>query len=209
MAVNYKFQSKIYKFLDIFFFGDNPNNPRYILSNKIQNIDAKLLEIAVGTAKNSILVAKQNPKISIIGLDLSEEMLKIARNNIKKEKVENVELIKMDGTEMAFENETFEYIIISLLLHEIPENISNKILHECLKVLKQNGKLYIIEWEKPKNMFQKIMFSMNMLFEPKECKIFLNKDLNKYFFENGFNIKTTEYGNYSKVIELEKSATST
>jgi ubiquinone/menaquinone biosynthesis C-methylase UbiE len=209
MAISYKFQSKIYGLLDIFLFRNNSSNPRYILLNKIQNTNLKLLEVAVGTAKNSILLAKHNPKMSIIGIDLSDEMLKIAQNNVKKEKIENVELLKMDGANMEFENESFDFIVISLLLHEIPEKIADIILKKCLSVLKQKGKLYVIELEEPKKLLQKIIFFGNKLFEPKEYKVFMKKDLDKYFLKNGFQIKTVEYGNYSKVIELEKSATST
>jgi ubiquinone/menaquinone biosynthesis C-methylase UbiE len=205
MLVSYKFQSKIYGLLDIIYFRNNPNNPRNILLSKIKNMDSKLLEIAVGTAKNSILIAKQNPKIDIIGIDLSEEMLEIARSKIRKEHIENIELIKMNGTDMAFRNETFDFIIVSLLLHEIPENVSNIILHECIKVLKNNGKLYVIEWGEPKKIFQKIIFSTIKPFEPKEFKVFMKKDLNKYFKENGFEINSIEYGDYSKVIELVKN----
>jgi demethylmenaquinone methyltransferase/2-methoxy-6-polyprenyl-1,4-benzoquinol methylase len=179
------------------------------LVNKIPDNDSKLLEIAIGTGKNSILLAKNKPKINIIGIDLSDEMLKIAKNNIMKEKIKNIELMKMDGTNMTFRDETFDFITISLLFHELPEQVANKILSECIKKLKHNGKLYILEWEEPKKIIQKIMFLPIKIFEPKEYKIFMKKDLNAYFDKNGFQIKSIEYGNYSKVIELSKSTNST
>jgi len=211
MSISYKIISKFYGLLDKIYFKNNCNNPRYILLNKIPNNDSKLLEIAVGTAENSILIAKNKLKINIIGIDLSDDMLKIAKNNILKESIKNIELIKMDGTNITFENSLFDYIVISLLLHELPESIANKLLKECQKVLKPDGKLYIIEWEKPKKINQKILFSIIDFMEPfanNEYKIFMEKDLNKYFQENGFKINTIEYGDYSKVIELLKSATS-
>jgi demethylmenaquinone methyltransferase/2-methoxy-6-polyprenyl-1,4-benzoquinol methylase len=212
MSVSYTLISKFYGLLDKIYFKNNCNNPRFILTNKISNKNSKLLEIAIGTAENSILLAKQKSNIKIIGIDLSKEMLEIAQNKIKNEKIENIELIKMDAMNMAFDKETFDFIIISLLLHEIPENIANKILNECIKILKLDGKLYIIEWEEPKKINQKIKFSLIKLMEPfanKEFKIFMKKDLNKYFLKNGFEIKSIEYGDYSKVIELIKSATCT
>jgi demethylmenaquinone methyltransferase/2-methoxy-6-polyprenyl-1,4-benzoquinol methylase len=205
MSVSYKNKSKIYRLLDIIYFKNNSRNPRYILTNKIPNNDSKILEIAVGTAENIILLAKLKPKNHIIGIDLSEDMLEIARNNILKEKIQNIELIKMDGMNIKFDSKTFDFIIISLLLHEISENIANKILDECIKILKPNGKLYVLEWEEPKKIIQKIIFLIIKLFEPKEYKMFMKKDLNKYFLNNDFTINDIEYGNYSKVIELEKS----
>jgi demethylmenaquinone methyltransferase/2-methoxy-6-polyprenyl-1,4-benzoquinol methylase len=212
MFISYAFISKFYGLLDKVYFRNNCNNPRFILLNKIPNYDSKLLEIAIGTAENSILLAKQKPSINILGIDLSKEMLEIAQNKIKKEKIANIELIKMDAMNIIFDNETFDYIIISLLLHEIPENISDRILNECIKKLKSNGKLYVIEWEEPKKFIQKIMFLIIKLMEQlanKEFKIFMKKDLNKYFLKNGFQIKSIEYGDYSKIIELIKSTTCT
>ena len=212
MSISYNVISKFYGLLDKIYFKDKQKNPRYILSNKIQNNDLNLLEIAVGTAENIILIAKQNPKLNIIGIDLSEQMLKIAQNKITKDNINNVELIKMDATNMTFDNKTFDYIIISLLLHELKEEISNKILNQCLKILKNNGKIYVIEWNYPKKLSQKIKFSMINFLEPftnKDFTQFVKKDFYEYFGKNGFQIKGIEYGDYTKIMELEKSATST
>jgi demethylmenaquinone methyltransferase/2-methoxy-6-polyprenyl-1,4-benzoquinol methylase len=208
VIISYKIISKFYGLLDLIYFRNSCKNPRYILSTKIPNDSSKILEIATGTAKNIILLGEQKPKLGIIGIDLSEEMLNIARNRITKKKINNIELIKMDGIKIAFNDKTFEYIIISLLLHELIEDIANKILRECCRVLKHDGKILVLEWEKPQKIIQKILFFITTVFEPKAFKHFMKKDLEKYFLNNGFKINSIEYGNYSKVIELIKDATS-
>ena len=207
MAVSYKLLSKTYGLLDIIYFKNN--SPRLILMNKIPNGEYKILEIEIGTAENSIILAKNKPKLKILGIDLSDEMLEIANNRVIENNIKNIELIKMDGTNIKFDKNAFDFIIISLLLHELTEGVANKILKECKNVLKQNGKIYVLEWENPKKIIQKIIFSVIKLLEPKEYKHFMKKDLNKYFYKNGFQIKNIEYGDYSKVIELGKSETST
>ena len=204
MSISYKIISKFYGLLDIIYFKNNLKNPRLIILNKIKNSDSMLLEIAVGTAKNSILLAKNDPNLKIIGIDLSEQMLKIARKLVTKENIPNIEFMKMDGTNLQFNKETFDYIIVSLLLHELTEDVSDKIFNGCLNVLKNDGKIYILEWEEPKKILQKIMFLMIKLIEPKEYKHFMAKDLDKYFSKNGFKINSIEYGDYSKVMELMK-----
>ena len=208
MLISYKIQSKIYGLLDIIYFRKKSLNPRYMLINKIPNNNLNILEIAVGTAKNSILLAENKPNVKITGIDLSKEMLKIAQKTIKKNNISNIELLTMDGTNMTFENETFDFIIVSLLLHELPENLSDRVLYECSRVLKNKGKIYVIEWERPKKIIEKILFFTIELFEPRNFRQFLAKDLNEYFNKNGLRIETTEYGDYSKVMELSKSATS-
>jgi demethylmenaquinone methyltransferase/2-methoxy-6-polyprenyl-1,4-benzoquinol methylase len=204
MAVSYKIISKFYGLLDIIYFRNNSNNPRNLILQKIPNENKKILEIAVGTAMNSILIAKNRPKVIIVGIDLSEEMLDIAKNKVKKNRIQNIEFAKMDGGMMTFENEAFDFIIVSLLLHELREDITNNLLKECYKVLKQDGKIFILEWEEPKKIIQKVLFSIIKLLEPREYKIFMKKDLNKYFSKNSFKINEIEYGDYSKVIELIK-----
>ncbi|MDR0912307.1 MAG: class I SAM-dependent methyltransferase [Methanobrevibacter sp.] len=205
MANSYNIVSKIYGLLDILFF--HKNSPRNILLSKIPNKEYKILEIAIGTAENSILLLKNNPQLKITGIDSSEDMLKIAKSNIDKHNIKNIELIKMDGTNMQFENETFDFIIISLLLHELTEVESNKILKGCMEILKNNGKILILEWEYPKKLIQKILFSVMSLLEymaNKEFNQFMKKDLNEYFKKNGLIISNIDYGNYTKVIELKK-----
>jgi demethylmenaquinone methyltransferase/2-methoxy-6-polyprenyl-1,4-benzoquinol methylase len=167
----------------------------------------KVLEIAVGTAENSILLAKNKPNVHITGIDISESMLNIARNIINKESLKNITLIKMDASNMIFENASFDVIIISLLLHELTENTANKILQQCLHVLKNDGKIFILEWEYPKKILQKVLFSVINLLEPlenKEYKQFMKKDLHLYFNQNGLRINNIDYGDYTKIIELEK-----
>jgi demethylmenaquinone methyltransferase/2-methoxy-6-polyprenyl-1,4-benzoquinol methylase len=200
MSVSYKLISKFYGLLDIIYF--RKNTPRKIILNKISNENMNLLEIAVGTAENIILFGENRPNLNITGIDISMDMLEIARKKIEKKNIKNIKIMKMDALNLDFQNKTFDLIIISLLFHEIPENISNKILSQCKNVLKNNGSIYILEWEKPKKILQRILFFVIELMEPKEFKIFMKKDLREYFNKIGLKIKSIEYGDYSKVIEL-------
>jgi demethylmenaquinone methyltransferase/2-methoxy-6-polyprenyl-1,4-benzoquinol methylase len=202
MAISYKIISKFYNLLDTVGFRDNNNNPRKIILKNIPNDNLKILDIAVGTARNSILLATNRNCLNITGIDLSEEMLKIAQKDIERQNIKNITLLKMDAVNMAFEYRTFDIIIISLLLHELNENIANKILNDCKNILKPDGKIYILEWDKPKNIIQKMLFSIIEILEPKEYKLFMKKDLEEYFNKNNFNIENIEYGDYTKIIEL-------
>ena len=206
MSISYKLFSGFYGLLDVINFRKNQNNPRYILSSKIQNNSLKVLEIAIGTAKDCILLAKEKQNLEIIGIDFSKEILEIAKKNITKAGIQNIELVEMNIYYMGFEKETFDIIIISFLLHESIEVISNIILMGCERVLKKNGKLYVIEWDRPKKTIGKIIFGILKVMESKEFKEFMKKDMNEYFKRNGFKVKSIEYGEYSKVIELVKSA---
>jgi len=49
----------------------------------------KIIDVATGTADFAIESAKLNPK-EIIGIDISDEMLRIGKEKIKRRKLENV-----------------------------------------------------------------------------------------------------------------------
>jgi len=188
--------------MDIIYFKDNDKNPRKIILNKIPDTPLNVLEIAVGTAKNIILLAKNKKNLNITGIDMSEDMLKLARKSINKHNTENITLLNMNAADMTFGKEEFDIIIISLLLHEVENDLRKKILDGCKRVMKKDGKIFLLEWNEPKRFFQKLMFSTIKIFEPKEFKIFMKLDLFEYFKSLGFCVNNIEYGDYTQVLEI-------
>ncbi|MDY0083595.1 MAG: methyltransferase domain-containing protein [Ignavibacteriaceae bacterium] len=97
------------------------------------------LEIGCGTGKNTEWLITKGHKI--IAVDLSEEMLTIARNKISND---NVQFLKADINEdWTFTNEKFDLVVCSLVLEHI-ENI-NRIFKLISEHLTENGILYIGE----------------------------------------------------------------
>lgn len=86
----------------------------------------------------SPLVGKEG---KVIGLDLSEEMIKLARKNAKKGEFENVSFIKGDIEEIPLEESSVDYIIsncvINLSLHK------DKVYQEAYRILKNGGSIAI------------------------------------------------------------------
>lgn len=97
------------------------------------------LEIGCGTGKNTEWLLTKGHKISAI--DLSEEMLTIARNKISND---NVQFLKVDINEdWAFTDERFDLVVCSLVLEHI-ENIS-RIFKLISEHLTKSGAVYIGE----------------------------------------------------------------
>ena len=77
----------------------------------------------------------------VIGIDLSDEMLDLARSNAKKGDYKNVTFVKGDIEELPLKNETAEHVISNCVI-----NLSlNKgdVYKEAHRVLKKGGKLSI------------------------------------------------------------------
>ena len=87
--------------------------------------DTHVLEIGCGTARNLIAAAKRFPDADFFGLDISEEMLRTARENIAREKLDDaIEVASADATNFdaraLFGVERFERVFVSYSLSMIP-----------------------------------------------------------------------------------------
>ncbi|WP_133131131.1 class I SAM-dependent methyltransferase [Legionella yabuuchiae] len=80
---------------------------QYLPRLKIEPHDA-VLDVGCGDGSFSVKILEQYPMASFIGLDASENMLSLARNNAKQ--FPQAQFIKGDITEMTFSNR-FDYVV--------------------------------------------------------------------------------------------------
>jgi phosphatidylethanolamine/phosphatidyl-N-methylethanolamine N-methyltransferase len=96
-----------------------------------------LLLVGVGTGEDFSFLPKRN---AITGIDLSEDMLKIAE---RKKNGRNITLLQMNAEEMDFQNQKFDIIVLNLILSvvEHPE----KVLEKSLNYLAPEGTILIFD----------------------------------------------------------------
>ncbi len=203
--VLYKVISKFYDLLDVIYFKNDARNPRKALSAYINQTDARILDICTGTATNAIEIAKHYKTSRIIGIDISREMLQIAKKKVKQVKLNNVRLYKMNASDTKFKDSTFDVIVISLVLHEIPLDVAGEILLEARRILKPEGRLLVMDWEEPKSSVQKMLFYPVRKLEPKGFEEFLNLDLPDYFQQFGLEVAEIKHCDYTKVLSIRKA----
>lgn len=98
-----------------------------------------VLEIAVGTGRN----LKHYPAdITLTGIELSEQMLVIARKRAVDEKA-NVDLRQGDAQALEFPDESFDTVVITLALCTIPDD--RAAVREVKRVLRPGGTLILLE----------------------------------------------------------------
>lgn len=201
----YKWLAKFYDLLDVVYFREKGNNPRKAVIDKIPNDKCKIIDICTGTSTVLLKIADSRPDADIIGIDRSEEMLTVARNKIRiRGKEENVTLKCCDATDTGLKDEIFDIVLVSLVLHEIEEELAESILREARRVLKDNGKLIITEWEDSSSAIKKILFAPIKELEPKGFKEFLKKDISVWLGELGFVVRDIKHCDYTKVLECVK-----
>ena len=199
----YKVMSGFYDLLDVIYFRKYETSPRKVVFDTIGKKD-NVLDLCTGTATNAIAIAKKNPNAKIVGVDLSKDMLVVAREKVNKENLANVRLYRMDATQMNFKDESFDKVLLSLVLHEPDEELAKKIIKETMRVMKPDGELVVTEWERSDNFIKKMLFIPIEILEPKPYKTFVTKDHKKYFKEFGLEQVECKHCDYSKVMRLKK-----
>lgn len=106
-----------------------------------------ILDIATGTGDLAIQFAENTNATKIVGLDLSEGMLKVARKKTAKKGVPNIEFIKGDSEALPFPDESFDAITVSFGIRNFED--LEKGLSEIHRVLKVGGIFVILETSVP------------------------------------------------------------
>tara|TARA_R110000850_G_scaffold23109_3_gene68024 strand:- start:76 stop:849 length:774 start_codon:yes stop_codon:yes gene_type:complete len=107
-----------------------------------------ILDIATGTGDLAIQFAEKISAEKIVGLDLSEGMLSVARKKVSgKEISEKIEFVQADSEALPFEDNTFDAITVSFGIRNF-ENLE-KGLSEIFRVLKKGGIFVILETSVP------------------------------------------------------------
>ncbi len=108
-----------------------------------------LLDIATGTADFAIEALKLNPD-KIIGVDISEGMLSMGKEKVKKLGLSDKIFLQLgDSEKLPFEDNTFDAITVSFGVRNF-ENLERG-LSDMFRVLKPNGKVVILEFSNPQN----------------------------------------------------------
>lgn len=163
----------------------------------------KLLDLCTGTGDQIFAIAQKREKIKFVGVDLSNEMLKIAElKKTKLKRLQKISFMKADSSLLPFPDLAFDLITISFGIRNI-SNL-NKCLEEMNRVLAKNGELFILEFSLPDNFFIKTIF----LFYLTKVIPFIGKlicgDRLPYLYL-GDTIKTFPYGQeFIKIIRLKQ-----
>lgn len=119
----------------------------------------KIMDVATGTGDLAIAMAKRVDRTQILGVDLSEEMLAVARRKIEKQGLEErIILEKGDAENLSMvASESIDAITVAFGVRNF-ENIERG-LSELYRTLKPGGKLVVLEFSMPKNRLVRWVYS--------------------------------------------------
>jgi len=109
--------------------------------SKIKEGDV-VLDLGCGAGFDCFLASKKVGEIGrVIGIDMTEEMIKKARSNAEKIKIKNVEFILAEIEKMPFKDKSIDIIITNCVINLTPNK--TKTFKEAYRVLKEGGKMYV------------------------------------------------------------------
>jgi demethylmenaquinone methyltransferase/2-methoxy-6-polyprenyl-1,4-benzoquinol methylase len=107
-----------------------------------------ILDIATGTGDLAIKFAETTNASKIVGLDLSEGMLSVAKKKaLESQELKKIDFIQGDSEDLPFQDNCFDVISVSFGIRNF-ENLE-KGLSEILRVLKPSGLFIILETSVP------------------------------------------------------------
>lgn len=111
----------------------------------------RILDIATGTGELAVEMSKIDQS-QIVGIDISEQMMDVARQKIATQALRNVEVFNADALQMPFPDGSFDVVTVAFGIRNF-EHLEMGI-KEIHRVLKPNGKYYILELTRPVAVFR-------------------------------------------------------
>jgi len=101
-----------------------------------------VLDLGSGAGIDTILAAKKvGEKGRVIGVDMTEEMVLVAQENIKKQGINNIEFIVAEIGNIPLKDSSIDVIISNCVINLTPDK--SKSFKEAYRVLKPGGKVYL------------------------------------------------------------------
>jgi phosphatidylethanolamine/phosphatidyl-N-methylethanolamine N-methyltransferase len=121
-------------------FGAVFEQARHAAVRAAESAGGRILEVGVGTG---ISLPAYAPTSRLVGVDLSEPMLRKAQRRVAELPLRNVEgLARMDAERLAFPDASFDVIVAQYVITTVPD--PEAVLDEFARVLRPGGEIVLV-----------------------------------------------------------------
>ncbi len=130
---------------------------------KDRKISGNILDLGTGPGRLPIEIAKQIHSVQIFGIDLSEDMIKIARKNAEKEGVgDRIKFKVASAYNTGFENNSIDLVVSTGMIHHLKDPLLA--FNEIYRILSDGGEAWLYDGRKDatKAEFEETVKSLGM-----------------------------------------------
>ena len=168
---------------------------------QLKKLDPKnILDVATGTADVAIMTTGILRADKITGIDISDGMLAIGRQKVKKLGLEKtIELLNGDSETISFADNSFDAVTVAFGVRNFAH--LEKGLSEIKRVLKPGGKLVVLEFSQPKTIGVTQLYKVYMkIVAPNVGRLF-SKNRNAYKYLDESIKKFPEGKNFTQILD--------
>lgn len=148
-----------------------------------------LLDVACGTGELELRLARLYPKIRLVGLDSSQQMLAQATHKLAGH--HHVGFVQGDAMlPLPFSDASFDFVVSANALHYVHQ--PDKLLREVRRVLRPGGQLVIEDFSVHGSFLWLFFEKLIRLFDPQHYKTYTLSELTHYVQAAGFTTNRSD-----------------
>ncbi len=142
-----------------------------------------VLDIACGTGEFERMVLSEHSTQQIVGVDISEEMLAIARQKLHS--YANVSFQVSGASALPFPDQNFDVIVSANAFHYFDDPVVA--LAEMKRVIRPNGKVVILDWCKDFWLCRACDIALKW-FDPAHQQCYTQDEFHNFLTSSGFKV---------------------
>jgi demethylmenaquinone methyltransferase/2-methoxy-6-polyprenyl-1,4-benzoquinol methylase len=121
---------------------------RVLVRSAVLTPASRVLDLAAGTGDLSLALARQGHPASVLGTDLSPEMLEVAKRKVLRyDGATALRFEVQDAQALALPDASFDAVTVAFGVRNFPDRAAN--FREVLRVLKPGGRYLVLEFSRP------------------------------------------------------------
>lgn len=108
----------------------------------------RILDVGTGTGLIAIVIATRAPLATVTGVDLSEEMLRVAARNVARARLlGRVALARVDAKTMPYRQGDFDLVVSNSVAHHVPD--PRMLFAEIARIAGESGAVFVRDLARP------------------------------------------------------------
>lgn len=116
------------------------------------NSGDRILNLGPHSSLSALSLAERYPGATFSAMDTNSRVVAKLQRRIARTKLRNITLTQVtDDNNLSFEARSFDKVICMLALHQHPPDSKLSLIKEIARVLRRDGMLYVIDFDRPAN----------------------------------------------------------